>query len=387
MSELFGLAFLTVGRRWRRTIFTGVALALGIGSVVALLGIAQSSAAQTVSRLSDLDPNSIGVTIAANAWTRSDSELTDLVSAIPAVTNIGTFTVLGADGPTVEAGKLVGDQLLVAPTIVATESGLHARGVEVLEGGYVDDQLAQRDPSTISIGYALAKRLDVSLEPGANLVTLNGSIVVVTALLKDGGKNSLVSTSLVLGPAVAARLDLLPTNQSVVVKVEPNTANSVAAALPLALAPLEPKSIDLSVPPSTENLRNQLAADLNGLVLIIALVTIATSLFGILNTMQTAVFERRSEIGILKAMGMSSARIGGLFLFESAIIGTGAGLAGFVAGVLIAGAVTYFAGWQFYLPAISLISPLLGLGVGVLAGSLPARRASRVSASTLIRAV
>jgi len=56
--------------------------------------------------------------------------------------------------------------------------------------------------------------------------------------------------------------------------------------------------------------------------------------FGIINTMMTAVYERRREIGILQAIGGKSTSIFGIFVIESGLYGLLGGLLGVLAGYL-----------------------------------------------------
>ncbi|MGV8885513.1 MAG: ABC transporter permease [Microbacteriaceae bacterium] len=364
---------------------TGIALAVGIASVVALLGISQSSAAQTVARLNDLSPDSIQVTLSTQAWDRSDDVINKSIADIPGIIAAGTFTPVESASATFALSTPFGEKATV-PAIVATTSGMLARNATVISGALLDDFIAANDPSSIVIGASLAKRMGITAEEGSNLIVINNRHFVVTALIHDSAGNSLVSTSLLLSPRAAQTLGVLPLKQIVYVRTAEEQAAVVAPSLPLSIAPTAPDDIQLTVPPSTEQLRNRIAEDLNGLVYAIALVTIFTSLVGILNTMQTAVFERRSEIGILKAMGLSRRGIGLQFLFESAIVGASAGLIGFVGGVLIGAVTSLLSGWIYYLPLIAVIAPLLGVLVGLLAGTWPAWRASRTDASELIRA-
>ena len=100
----------------------------------------------------------------------------------------------------------------------------------------------------------------------------------------------------------------------------------------------------------------------------------------IMNVMLVAVSQRRSEIGLLKAIGASSAQVRWLFLSEAAVLSLVGGLIGLTLGVM--GAQTIH--WLF--PALPIVAPLwvivsaLGvcLGSGILFGVLPASRAAKL---------
>ncbi len=102
-----------------------------------------------------------------------------------------------------------------------------------------------------------------------------------------------------------------------------------------------------------------------------------------INTMLTAVFERTRELAVLRAMGWRKGRVMKLILWESMVLG----LAGAVAGILLAIAITQVLS---RLPqAVRLVSGEISAGVmlqgfalaalvGLLGGLFPALRAARL---------
>ena len=112
----------------------------------------------------------------------------------------------------------------------------------------------------------------------------------------------------------------------------------------------------------------------------IAAISLVVAGIMIMNIMLVAVSNRRSEVGLLKALGAPQSQIMGLFLTESAILS----VAGAVLGFLLAyGAMEVLAGFfPEYNLALEPWSPLvaagLALGTGILFGVMPARRASKL---------
>lgn len=115
-------------------------------------------------------------------------------------------------------------------------------------------------------------------------------------------------------------------------------------------------------------------------------------LFLIYNTFSIAVTQRRSEIGVLRALGATRAQIRNLFLIESAIAGLAGSLAGLAAGAAIARALAgYLSGFLGEVYGVAqraeeisadprLLTAALAMGVltSVIAGWIPARQAARV---------
>jgi len=125
---------------------------------------------------------------------------------------------------------------------------------------------------------------------------------------------------------------------------------------------------------------------------LIAAVAILAACFGIINTMMTAIYERRREIGILQAVGAKRKTIFSLFLAESGFYGLAGGLLGVVVGFLFSYAAapyisqnefTAFLGSEqtvrLFDPAITVEALLFSVAVSVLSGIYPAWKASRLT--------
>lgn len=127
-------------------------------------------------------------------------------------------------------------------------------------------------------------------------------------------------------------------------------------------------------------------------VFLFASIAVVVGGIGIMNTMYTAVHERKKEIGILKAVGAKNSTITLIFLIESGIIGLVGGMGGVLPGLLLAKAVEYLGQVHpiFYLQAsISTFTISFGLifsfVLGCLSGFLPARKASALNPVDALR--
>lgn len=125
---------------------------------------------------------------------------------------------------------------------------------------------------------------------------------------------------------------------------------------------------------------------------LIALVAVVVGGIGVMNTMYTAVMERRREIGIMKAVGAKERHILALFLFESGIIGFLGGAVGLAGGAGLAGYVVGLAqrrGFMFLEaaldPATAAIVLTSAFLAGVVSGVLPARQAAALRPAAGLR--
>jgi putative ABC transport system permease protein len=121
-----------------------------------------------------------------------------------------------------------------------------------------------------------------------------------------------------------------------------------------------------------------------GLVQALLAMAILIALFGIVNTLGLSIFERRRELGLLRAVGMSRLQVRRMIRWEAVIISVFGALLGVVIGIffgwalqqaLVAEGVT-----EFRLPLPQLVLYLVLAGVaGVLAAIGPARRAAKLN--------
>ncbi len=118
-----------------------------------------------------------------------------------------------------------------------------------------------------------------------------------------------------------------------------------------------------------------------GIVYVMLALAVLIALLGIANTLALAVYERRRELGLLRAVGQSKRQVRSVLRFESVIVST----FGTALGLVLGG----FLGWVFAntsgsrtigFPAVQIaIVAVLGAIAGVLAAIRPARRAARLA--------
>ena len=151
------------------------------------------------------------------------------------------------------------------------------------------------------------------------------------------------------------------------------------------------------------NVANSIVGTLNLLLASAASVSFLVAFVGVTTTMYTSTLERTREIGILKAIGFRNRDVMNIFMFESGIMGLLGGILGAVAGVVGSYALAAimpmfmrFGGGQssgfsmgYVAPAFSPVAILsiiiVSALIGVLAGSIPAYRASRVEPVKVLR--
>jgi putative ABC transport system permease protein len=75
---------------------------------------------------------------------------------------------------------------------------------------------------------------------------------------------------------------------------------------------------------------------IKGLMLLVTLAALFASALAVSAAMATAIFERRAEVGLMRALGAGSVSVAFVFLAEAALLALLGGLAGFAAGAMLA---------------------------------------------------
>ena len=172
-----------------------------------------------------------------------------------------------------------------------------------------------------------------------------------------------------------------PQTFMVVAKAQPGAdiaATQKEIETALASAPTAEVQTTEEYKEGTVDLVNQLLLLIYGLLAL----SVIISLFGIVNTLVLAVYERTREIGLVRAIGMSRGQVRATVRYESVITSIIGAIMGIVVGIVFAWVVTTrFAGQgiTFSVPGVQLVVFLvLAVVVGVIAAILPARRAARI---------
>ena len=162
----------------------------------------------------------------------------------------------------------------------------------------------------------------------------------------------------------------------------------MAAVLPATVNPANPSIVAVSYP--ADILKAEVAAKgaYNGLLLGLGAVALLVGGVGIANVMVISVLERRSEIGLRRALGATRRHVAEQFLAEALLLSVLGGLAGTIIGT--ASTVIYAVSqhWSVQIPAVALYGGLgAALAIGAIAGLYPSMRAARLSPTKALRTV
>jgi putative ABC transport system permease protein len=384
--DVFGVGAVGLRTRRLRTALTALGIAIGIAALVAVLGIAASGRADLLAQLDRLGTNRLTVQ-AGQSFLGKDSKLPEDATAM--IRRIGP--VISAAGTTaVKASVRRTDQIPASETggisVVATEPELLASVDGTVRTGSFLNAATAKYPAVV-LGSKAAERLGIHSLEGNPVVYLGGRWFSVIGILDPVPLLPNIDSSAMIGYDIAHDLFGTDRNPSTVyVLTDPNQVRQAQNVLAATANPEHPNEVTVSRPSDAFAAKEAVDSTLQALLLGLGGVALLVGGIGIANMMVVAVLERRTEIGVRRALGATKRHIRLQFLIEAVLLA----LLGGVLGVLIGVAVTAgYTSVRHMVLSVPITTVAAGVGaalvVGALAGLSPAARAARLNPADAVR--
>lgn len=361
-------------------------IAIGIASMVAVFGVSESSKSELVATLDRLGTNLLQVQ-AGQGLFREGGELPEEASAMAG--RIGPVeqvaTIGSVDASVLRTDIVPADQTGGISVQSADPELLETLGGQIAAGRFLDD--ASSDYPVAVLGSVAAERLGIA-RTGV-LVWLGNRWFTVGGILQPLELAPDLDRSALIGQEVAESLfDASSSPTMIYVRTSPDTIEDVASVLPASVSPEYPEEVEVSRPSDALEARAAVNDAFTALFVGLGAVALLVGGVGIANVMVISVLERRSEIGLRRALGATRRHILGQFLTESIALGALGGLAGVILGVLITLGYASTRGWEATVPAYALVGGLAAaVLIGAVAGLYPALRAARLTPTEALRTV
>jgi putative ABC transport system permease protein len=380
----------SVGIRTRplRAGLSALGIAIGVAAIVAVLGLSSSSQAGLLAEIDRLGTNLLTVTTGQTLL----GDTAELPLAAPGmIARIGPVTQVADTGSTsadVYRSPLIPSVNTNALQVQAATLDLPAVvGAAVDRGSYLNAATAT-EPVCV-LGAQAASLLGIErLYPGLRL-WLGGMWFYVAGILTPAALAPEVDSSVLVGYPAARRylaLDGHPT--TIYVRSVTSRTRAVYDVLAATANPEAPNDVDVSQPSDVLTARAEAKGALNGLFLALGAVSLLVGAVGVANIMIISVLERRSEIGLRRALGATKSAIRIQFFAEAILLSMFGGLAGVAMGVTATTVYAHSRHWTTVIPTLAWAGGLAAaVAIGALAGLLPAVRAARISPTEALRTV
>jgi len=380
-SDLGRIASVGLRTRKLRAGLSALGIAIGVAAIVAVLGLSASSSAGLLAEINELGTNLLTVT-PGQSLTGQTVQLPDAAPGM--ISRIGPVTQVE------DTGSVTSVNAYRSPLIPATDTNglgvqaaspglLSALRASVAQGRYLNAATA-REPVAV-LGATAARLLGIDRVFSGERIWVGNQWFYVAGILKPAVLAPIIDTSVLVGfPAAERYLGFNGHSTTIYVRAQTGQVNAVDQVLAATANPENPGGVDVSQPSAALVAQADAQGAFNNLFLGLGAVALLVGAVGVANIMIISVLERRSEIGLRRALGATKAHIRTQFLAEAILLALLGGAAGVGLGVLATAVYASAKGWTLVIPAVAWTGGLgSALLIGAIAGLLPALRAARMS--------
>jgi putative ABC transport system permease protein len=380
----------TVGLRARRlrAAFSALGIGIGVAAIVGVLGVTQSSEADLLAQIDRLGTNLLTVDRGQGiGGSEGPLPLTapSMIGVVPGVQRVSSTATLPGGVyrsdrvPAYETGGI--GLRATDPTLLQT---LQA---SLLAGTFLNS--ATGHYPVVVLGYGAAQVLGIAGLDQPVRIWSAGHWLTVGGILAPVQLAPEIDHSVLVGLDYATSdlgFDGYPTR--LYIRADPDRVVAISQVLARTTNPQNPDQVSVARP--TDALAARIAVQSSATSLFVGLGAVALLVggVGVANVMVISVLERRSEIGLRRALGATRYHVGLQFLSESLLLSVLGGAAGIGAGAAVTLAYASEQGWLPSLPLVAVWGGLLAaLAIGAGAGLYPALRAARLAPTEALRTV
>jgi putative ABC transport system permease protein len=370
-----------------RAALSALGVAIGIGAMVAVVGVSSSSQANLLATIDSLGTNLLTVTPGTTFL--GDSEVLP-ATAVPMIDHMQNVDTAAAtyqlSTATVLRTPFVPSEQTGGIGVSAAGNNLPAVIGTTMAAGRFLNAVGDRLPEAV-LGAQAASTLQITHVGGGVLVYLGNTWFSVVGIMKPAILDPTLDSTVFIGLRVAERLfRLQPSPTEIYVRANVNDVGQVSNLLAPTADPQSPDGVQVSRPSDVLEARAAAKGQFTTLLLGLGAVALLVGAIGIANTMVISVLERRAEIGLRRALGAKRTHISSQFLVESAVLAALGGVAGLLFGAIATLVYAQAKSQPFVVPTWALVAaPVAGLAIGALAGLYPAAKAARLSPTEALR--
>ena len=370
-----------------RAALTAIGIAIGIAAMIAVVGISDASRGSLLSVLDQLGTNLLEVTPGETMFGGKTAVLpADARPMIQRIPPVEGATAVAALPSIVRRTDRVSPQESGGITLLAAEPSLLATlGGEMRMGRFLDAATG-RFPCVV-LGAVAADRLGVVDLDGPSMVWIGEQWFTVVGVLDPMPLNPEIDRAAIVGyQAARDYLAFDGSASTIYVRVNPDSLTSIRTVLAATANPEHPEEVRVSRPSEAIEAKAAATNAFTGLLLGLGAVALLVGGLGVANVMLMAVLERRTEIGLRRALGATRGHVARQFLTEALVLAGVGGLAGVALGCAIVGGYAASQGWPAAVPLAAVGAGFVGsLAVGAASGLYPALRAAALPPTEALR--
>jgi putative ABC transport system permease protein len=385
-ADLGRLAAVGLRTRKLRAALSALGIAIGVAAIVAVPGLSASSAAGLNAEIAALGTNLLTVQNAGQSLTGQPAELPLAAPAMIArLSGVYAVQSTGSTAASAYRSPLIPRVNTNALTVDAATLHLPATaGTSLAQGEFLN--AATRNEPACVLGAAAAQLLGIDrVFPGERIWvttgTGSGTWLYVAGILNPDLLSPDIDSSVLVGyPFAEKHLQFDGHPATIYVKAANSQVNRAASLLAAQADPEDPTVASVSQPSSALVAQADAKSAFDTLFLGLGAVALLVGAVGVANIMVISVLERRSEIGLRRALGATKGHIRIQFLSEAILLALAGGAAGTALGAASVAIYAHAKSWAIVIPTDAWAGGLAAtLLIGATAGLLPALKAARLS--------
>jgi len=380
-ADLARLAAVGLATRKLRAALSALGIAIGVAAIVAVLGLSSSSAAGLNAEIAALGTNLLTVQNGqtfAGGTAELPTPAPGMIARLPGVS--GVQDTGQVNGVTAYKSPSINPVETNALSVDATSLHLpRAVSTAVAQGRFLNAATAC-EPVAV-LGAAAAQRMGIDRVWPGERIWAGGMWFYITGILKPAVLAPEIDASVLIGyPAAENYLGFDGHPSTIYVKAATSRVRAVDILLAAQANPENPSYVTVSQPSAALTAQAAAKGAFSTLFLGLGAVALLVGAIGVANIMVISVLERRSEIGLRRALGATRSHIRIQFLSEAVMLAAVGGIAGVAGGAATTAIYARHKGWATVIPPEAWAGGIAAaLLIGALAGLLPAIRAARLS--------